>query len=150
MKLPSRRVLGIAVVASLALNLFLGGLMAGDWLMGRTAPPPFAPMMSFSSMRHALGHDARPMVEAVMHQHHESIQHQIDAVRTARRDVAAALSAEPFDRAQLETALARMRAEVGQAQTAFHGAFVDVVSNLTLDQRQQLAKESQRRRRPNF
>jgi len=148
--MPSQRVLGIAVVASLALNLFLGGLMAGDWLRGRTAPPPFAPMMSFSSMRHALGHDAKPMVESVMRQHHESIRRHIDDVRTARRDVAAAIGAEPFDRAQLETALARMRAEVGQAQTAFHGAFADVVGNLTPEQRQQLAKESQRRRRPGF
>jgi len=146
--MPSRRLLTALVVASLAVNLFLAGLLAGDWLMGRYGPPPFAPAINPSWMRHALGPDAERMVAPVMRRHMDEIREHIEATRRARRAVGAALTAEPFDRAALEDALARIRTQNAEAQAAFHGAFVDVADKLSPEQRAELAKESQRRRRP--
>ena len=150
MRAPSPRLLGVIVVISLAVNLFLAGLVGGDWIMGRPGPPPFGPTMNFTWMRHALGPEAMPMIEPVMQRHRESMHRQVEGLRAQRREVGLALTAEPFERARLEGALARMRTQAMEAQTTFHGAFVDAVSNLTPEQRQELAKESQRRRRPNF
>ncbi len=150
MRMPSPRLIGAALVLSLVVNLFLAGLVAGDWLMGRIGPPPLAPTMNLSWMRHALGPDAEPMIEPAMRRHHGSIRQHVESMRMARREVRAALVAQPFDRAALEGALARMRTQGMEAQTAFHGVLIDVASTLTAEQRQELAKESQRRRRPNF
>jgi uncharacterized membrane protein len=150
MKMPSPRFMGVIVLVSLAANLFLAGLLAGDWLRGRFNPPPYAASMNFSAMRHALGPEAGAVIEPVMRQHREMMHRQVDAVRAARREVGAALAAEPFDRTRLEESLSRMRGRGMEAQAAFHAVFVDVVAGLTLDQRQELARESQRRRRPDF
>jgi uncharacterized membrane protein len=151
MKQLSRRQFGIILIVSLAANLFLAGLVAGDWIMGRVGPrPPFGPATNFGWMRHAIGSDAEKIIEPVMQQHRDAMRRQMEGVRATRRDVGAALTAEPFDRARLESALARLRSQAAEAQTAFHGTFVDVVSNLTPEQRAALAKESQRRRRGPF
>ena len=54
----------------------------------------------------------------------------------------AALEAEPFDRQAYTDALAAMRSEMGEFYTAINAVMVDVVSQLTPEQRRAVVERS--------
>lgn len=127
------------LVVSLALNLLVAGLLAGAWL--RDGPPggtgrdpgfgPFAEALSDT--------DRRELRRAFM-AHMPEMRENRAAMRTDMQGVLAALRAQPFDAAALETAmdaaLSRMADRIGVGQrllvdrisamdAAERGAFAD-------------------------
>lgn len=153
----------LVLFASLAVNLFIGGLAVGRWVDDgwygrggphhghwRSGPPPEGPGPRW--LRRMVGEDGMPAVRAVWDRHQsiiDPLRAEADAARTA---VADTLAADPFVRADYEAALADMRAAMEAMHAATHAAVVDVVDSLSPEQRAAFAERARswadRRRAP--
>lgn len=134
--------IGLLLAGSLALNLFLIGILAGGWLAQRPGDgfdpaggPGFVPHMIRS-----LPQGAREAAVDRFVERRGAIRRQMIGLRQARRSVYSALTAEEFDRAELETALAGLREQVSALQAGIHEAIVEVASQLDAEDRQQMAE----------
>jgi uncharacterized membrane protein len=141
----------IALAASVAVNLFLGGFLTSRAFMHkqrrdhRTASGPFL------GPRGLLGPgglaNATPEVKNVLEQHREGLRNHRRRMHEARRAVAEALRAEPFERGRLEQALADARTATDASQAAMHAALVEVAATVGPEERRKLARASKRHRR---
>ncbi len=152
MTTPLARRLAIALVASLAINLFLGGMATSRWLFH--APPGAHDDAGPDGIGHfnrraahkALDPDTRRRVEAVWRDRIDDIRPRIRAARKARHDVMRELMAEPIDATALEAAYAALRARTDEAQTAVHGVLAEVAQMLPPDQRRRFFRAGLKRR----
>lgn len=116
----------VALVLSLAVNLFVAGLQFGHGL--RPGPQPvrrdmgevlgIVPPAARQAVREALG-DRRP-----------ELRQRLQALRAARQAAFASLAEPDFDPAAATRALARSRDEMVAAQAFVHGAPVDAASRV--------------------
>lgn len=140
--------LAVALAISVAVNLFIGGMIASAWLVQR--PPggfrAAGPLMMGQELA-ARDETARPAFAAVRDRHKRDIRRSFKSVQKARRAAHRALVAEDFDPAAFEAALAEVRSRTAGAQRALHAAFAELAANLSAAQRRRLA-EGMRRRRP--
>lgn len=133
------RRLAVALALSLAINLFLAGMMAAGWLAdgdgesaAREGPPPF--------LRHGLAEldeGARPAVEEVRHRHAREIVRLTREMRAARRETRQALAAPELDRTRLDAAFEDLRRRSADAQTAIHAMMLEIAETLGPAQRKQ-------------
>jgi Spy/CpxP family protein refolding chaperone len=142
-----KRWLVIALVISAAFNLFALGFIAARALRphghGHGPHAEHGPFMGpRGMMREAFGSETRPLVDKVMARHGESLRGERMELRRARRAVRDALLQEPFDAAQLERALAGLRARTDSSQQHMHEALVELARTLPLEQRKRLAKRA--------
>ena len=142
---PTRRRRGwirFLLVASLALNLFLVGMLAG----GRLAQWPFVgfdPAAGPGFVPHlvrSLPPAARTLAEDEFADRRTAIRRQVVELRREHRTIYRVLAAEHFDRAALENTLADMRAKVSNLQLSIHQALIDVADQLDAEGRQQMAE----------
>jgi uncharacterized membrane protein len=101
----------ILLVVSLALNLLVVGIFAGArFLHPFGAPGPFASSFGFSLVRFGLtrGGETREETRRVLSENKGKIDPLRKELRAARRGVADALSAEPFDPVQFRAAQSRV------------------------------------------
>lgn len=135
---PASRKLAVGLALSVALNMFLlGVLVARMWPTQRHA---------FGGPGRALFHadeafrGDEPRMKRILRAHKGELMAQRRAAREARRKVRAALEAEPFDRAQLDRELQGLRAETQRSQEALHRAFLDLATQATPEQRRRLGR----------
>ena len=139
-----------ALIVSLGLNLFVGGLMLGHRLNR-------LPHGAFVSERHERAEEKRRifsfidrMASALPAGDREKFLAVIDGYRgelaqadknfrEARNKVRTAMSADNFDRAALENAFADVSARMMDVQKVLHAALTDAVSRLPPDARKRLA-----------
>ncbi len=122
--------LAIALVLSVLLNVFLSGMLAARTV--RRGPAGLAgrdrgaaPML-------------RPGPAEMWRRQASGLEGPRQAVESARRGVRAALTADPFDAAALEAALARLRADSSEAQMAFHRSLVSMARDMKAEDRRAL------------
>lgn len=133
----------IALVVSAALNLFGLGFIAARSLHPPHMHGEHGPFMGpRGMMREGFGPEARPMLDKIMERHGASLRGEHGELRKARRAVRDALLQEPFDPAQLERALAGLRARTDSSQARMHEALVELARTLPLDQRKLLARRA--------
>jgi uncharacterized membrane protein len=126
----------IALAVSLALNLLVVGLVAGA-VLNRPGPgdAPAIRTLGLGPFALALPREAR-----------DDIRHRIEGdLEDVRRDRAEigqsllalrrALLAEPFDREAAARALGRSREAAAALQAQGHGALLDTLEDMTLDER---------------
>ena len=128
---------------SLALNLFLAGMMAGRWLhrgkpgegmgMGRVVPP-----------------ESQPVARRVMASHRAAMGERSREARESRKRAIEALSAEPFDAARASAALKEFRAKAALVDDEMNTAMVELAGALPPGQRAQAAKNLERGGGPRF
>lgn len=138
---------GLLLVASLALNLFIGGLVLGR-LIHPPGPPPPAPSAMLSGPGGAFdGLDGSYRDKAVRRLKDRSgeLRGHFQGLREAREAVSRAMLAEPFDRAGLEEAFAGLRAVSEQTQAALHGLLVDAAEDMPAKERGSLLRGISRR-----
>jgi uncharacterized membrane protein len=139
------RWLTLLLLASLGVNLFIGGLAIGRWVdhgwdrkeRFDRPPPPDGPGPRW--LRRMVGEDGMDTVREVWQRHEatiEPLRREADAARSAVTDT---LSADPFVRADYEAALGRMRDAMDRMETAVHAAITDVVTSMTPEQRHAFA-----------
>jgi uncharacterized membrane protein len=137
--------LGFVLVASLALNLFLGGIVVGGWVAGGgPLPARWEPgaggLRAFPRLVQALPPEQRAEAAAVLAEHRGEIRRRFIALHRARRDVFEAMTRETVDRAALEQAFAGLRERMTAAQAAVQEALIEVSISLPPEQRRALAE----------
>ncbi len=143
--LKSRR-WAIALMASLALNLFLGGVFAASWRAHDDARDTVAPNpMAVLWARESLGEPARATLRRIWAKHGAEVRPLVRQMRAARRQVSDQLAADDFDPEALARALADLRAKTQVSQSAMHAAMVELAADLTAEERRHLAKAGMHR-----
>ena len=138
-----KRWIVIALVISVAFNLFALGFIAARALHHRQSHENHGPFMGPRGlMREGFGPHARPMLDKVMERHGDELRKARGELKRSRREVRDALLAEPFDAPRLELALARLRAQTDGTQAHMHEALVELASSLPLEQRKHLARRA--------
>ena len=137
-----------ALFASLAVNLFLGGVLAGEWVRGKAPSPtaaaldPAPPANGETVVRGiiqralaAIPAEQRGAVEQRLAGHRLEIQRANRELRAARERVRDFFLADPIDRPALERAYAEQRERNLALQTATQRAVLDAMIDLPLETR---------------
>lgn len=152
----SARTISIVLFLSLALNLFLGGMLTVGWITRRAFEParggPGPSEMLFHAGE-ALGGGQHPRLRSVIDPRKPALVGHRRAIRSARTEVVQALEAEPFDRQRLSRGLAALRRETASSQAILHESLVELAQGMNVEQRRRMAtlaiaKERGPRRRP--
>lgn len=134
----SQRLWGIALGVSLTLNIFCLAALLTNLLVPAQGPDHKRPPLPAEAR--ALFHQIDPRRQPGFHDSIRSLREDREAVRDA-------LTAEPFDAAQLEQALARLRSSETRKAELAHRKIAEVAAQLDAEQRQHLARFVERRRR---
>ena len=135
---------GLAV--SLMMNLLLVGIVIGR-LSGFGPPPGMGPdpTAGFSRVLGFLGDERRAQIVPGLHHQLSDLIPTLHQMRGNQRHVFETLTADPFDPAALEQALAQLRTNLTAAQIASHHSFVEMAKSLTSDERKELARAMRHR-----
>ncbi len=138
----------VILVASLALNLALVGYLAGRSSSGKLYSNP-DPTRGFPRWAMTLPDERREALRPTFFQAEK--RRQMRALRAQHETLHSAVASDPFDAAALAQALADMRTAMAELELANHAAFQEFVSQLTPEERLELAAHLERpryRRRP--
>jgi uncharacterized membrane protein len=142
-----RRWLAIVLIASLAVNAFLLGAFATDFLRifgwRHGPPPPGQPPVSFE-LRWLEGRlppaaFAR-MQEAVAEGRPDTLRH-FDRLKELRLELGRLVAEPEPDRAAIDAQLAEIRAELGRMQAGVQGRVMDALVALPPETRAKLAEK---------
>lgn len=142
-----RRWMRIGLIASVALNLFLAGVV-GVWAVkpmfhDRGGPPGGATTIADRMASRLPDADGKVLRQA-FEKHHEEMRKLFDEARAAQRDSRRALRATPFDPAAFAAAAQRSSAARGAAQDAFSQAMGEAAAAMSPDGRAKLGQPPQR------
>ena len=147
----SRR-LGIVLLLSLALNLFLGGVIVSQWMFEPASiiddrGPRF---INRRAGLDALDPENREKVEAIWRADRREFRAAWRAMRKSRRSVKAALTSEPFDREAFDSAHLELTTHVDRIRYLMSERLAKISAVLPPDERQQYfeAAFDRRDRRP--
>ncbi|WP_072392025.1 periplasmic heavy metal sensor [Hyphomicrobium sp. CS1GBMeth3] len=148
----SRR-LKYALIASLALNLLIVGAVAGTMIgFGKHHPPrghhPRGEDFGLMGLTRTLPEARRKEIRKQLRAERGKLRPLFEDIRTARREAADKLAAEPFDRAALEAAINT----AGERERAMRQQAVDIflgqAERLTPDERRTLAEWWRKKSQP--
>jgi len=123
---------------SLALNLFLAGMLTTRWLHRWRAAS--GPMGMGPASLHSLGPEGRPIAERVWASRRDELSTRARAAREARKRAAEALSSDPFDATKASSALADSRAKTMAAEESMNQAMVELAGALPAGERANLGQ----------
>lgn len=142
---PKRRrwVLPVLVV-SLALNLLFVGLVAGSWWRhGPSGSRDRIITGAVERLMQDLPEDKRGHAAQLLKQHRESVRPVRQQLRDARDAAKEAVLTEPFDEAKVQAALARFREIRTSQHKSMHAMVMDLMKQLTLEERKELLNHIQ-------
>ncbi len=142
MKRFSARTLGIALIISLAINLFVVGAIAVGFLFhqpGREAHSGRA--FSYWKARRSLDSETRDKVDAIWREAHPILRTRIRAAGEARREVRRQLRADPLDLKALEASYIELRDRTISAREALKEVLTKVALILNAEQRREYFKQ---------
>ncbi|WP_293397109.1 periplasmic heavy metal sensor [Nevskia sp.] len=130
------------LIASVALNLFLLGGIAGALLLG----PPRGPFMDRGMPPEGFGPGrmlspaGRERLHKLHQEDREALRPQLEALRSARKAIETAFAAEPFDRPAFDIAQQQMEAAEQGLAIAMGERVVRLAETLSADDRKAFAK----------
>jgi uncharacterized membrane protein len=129
--------LGAALVVSLALNLFFGGIIVGHRLgqRGDTDWQRLPARLKIERVLNALPENDAKVMRDLFEAQRADITQRFQALQSARRTIGAALKAAPFDPAAFATAYEAMQARSQDLQAAIHGVIKAAVPQLSAEGR---------------
>ncbi len=139
------RWLRLALVASVSLNLLLGGLIVGAAL--HRAPADHGATTPLRAAMRAGPAEARAAARAALAQRRPEYRGLRRAVDEARAAAAAAVASEPFEPERLAAALARLRKTQARMVTLGHEALIETVTRTPPEHRAQIARSLEARAR---
>lgn len=145
-----RRWLRIALIASVALNLFFVGIV-GVWavkpmLRDRHGPAELGANSFTERMASRLPDADKPILRQAFQKRHDDIRRLFEEARTAQRDARRSLRANPFDPDAFSAASDRARAARDAAQAAIHQAVREAATTMSQEGRTKLAEGPRGRR----
>lgn len=133
----SRWIIGV-IVASIALNLALIGFIVGK----QASPPPdFDVATAYPRWARTLPDARREELRPLVRQHLRTLRPRTAGMRQHTAAIADVIVKQPFDRAALERTLEQMRTELHRTRALSHASFVEFVSQLSVEERQQMAAD---------
>lgn len=142
-------VLGAALLLSLGLNLFLGGLIAGRGVGQRGGfDMQFTPgnlKVGIERVLRVLPEADATVMRGMFEAQRGDLRERFAALQTARRAVGQALRAEPFDAAVFTAAYETMQARSQEVQTAVHGVIMAAVPQMSAEGRLAIAERRWRK-----
>ncbi len=142
------RLLRGLLIASLAVNLFLGGVLIGGALIGRPAHllgGGFDSLMALREAAMALPDDGPAVLRGAFLERRGDLFGEVRGLHAARRDVRAAMTEEPFDPDRVAAAFATLRGQTADLQTLVHETLAQAMADLTPEQRHLFAEALARR-----
>lgn len=143
------RALTIALAASLAGNLFLGGLIIGAQLRerGQEASAPPARGARLEALSERLDPPEAEALRELLRQRSEAAEPRLANLRVARRELDAVMAQPAYDPAAARAALARVRAEEVALRTEVDEALLQFARRLDSEERAALAPLLRKHRR---
>ena len=143
----------IALVASLGLNIFAVGFLAGR-MIHKDSPPPIENAVPrgienpFRLLRHAdaLPAESREAFRDAIRSELPSMRAQRHAQRAAHKRLAALLAAEEWDRAAIQKEFDALAVSQNEQRQVFNDAFLNAFETLSAEDRRLLMALSQDRR----
>lgn len=128
------RTMKIIFTLSVVLNVMLIGALGGFFYKRMTHMPHHDP-----ALRESLDPQTRHLMARQFRAHKEEIGENIKAMRVVRQDIMTVMSAEEFDRAAYDQAVARL--VQGQDTRMKHQAMMigDIAGDLSVEERRKLA-----------
>lgn len=131
---------------SLALNLFLGGLIAGALVTGaRERERPPSRRMSYLTAAERLDENDAARLRALLTQKAEDTRPRVQALRAARREAEAAMAAPDYRPDAVRAALERARTEEMALRREVDDSVIAFALTLDPDERQAIAPIFRRR-----
>lgn len=131
------------LVASLALNLFLAGLVVGSLMVWNWRPPGPPPRPPFQMMLHEASGKLSPeglkKLSELADELETDFRKTMDGAEKQRATIRDALLREPFDPAAFAVALDDMFASFSQKRANTNRRFAEVIATLSPADRRQLA-----------
>lgn len=141
--------LGTALLVSLGLNLFLGGIVAGRGVGARGGidfqMTPANLKQGIERVMRVLPPADAEVMRGLFEAQRPEIRQRFEALQQARKAVGAALKAEPFDATVFNAAYATMQARTQEVQAAIHGVIKAAVPRLSPEARRAIAERRWRR-----
>jgi uncharacterized membrane protein len=129
MRWSTPRMLAIALLATVALNLFLGSVIAGHWL--RAEPRGWSAATLIERRAERLAAPDAALLRAAFAQRQADLDGRFEALRAARAAAREAVAAEPLDVDALAAALAEIRARTDATQAGFHELYLALAPQLS-------------------
>jgi len=144
----SQRGLGIALIVSLGINLFLAGMIvtAAVYHKGGRGWAGTDRLYPHRSARRALEGESRGKVDTIWREARPDLRMRIREVRRARRDIRRQLRAETLDRSALDKAFAELRASSAGAHGAMHAVIGRIAESLSAEERRSYFRRQHWRR----
>lgn len=145
------RRLSIALLASLALNLFLGGMLSSQWIFAdRHDRPRHVGRFDREGARAAIGEQHRAAVDAIWQRHKTALRGRVREVREVRRRLRQQLVAEQLDQAALAQTYEELHARGLAARNLLGKPLAEIAAALPAEQRKRyfqagFAKSGKRR-----
>jgi hypothetical protein len=138
-------VLGAALVVSLALNLFFGGVIVGHRVGGRGGDfdlqmTPAKLKLGLERVLRALPDNDAKVVRDLFAAQRADLTQRFQALQDARKAIGAALKAKPFDPAAFTSAYEAMQARSRELQDALHGVIKAAIPQLSAEGRAAIAQ----------
>lgn len=141
-----RRWFGIALFASLAVNLFLVGILVGGLASGRPhglpfgGPPRGGPDIVRGGQFSQLSEASRERMAAILEDRSDAMRGRVRAMRSAQREAARVLSADSYDAEKAAAALRELRLRTEELQAEIHAALATVARDLSQEERARLSR----------
>lgn len=138
MSKPKAMLYASVLLISLALNLFLGGLLIG-WTWLKMPPPHQDDFVSGNPFEilHAVP-EARDKLDPILRRHTPDIGPKLEQMHLARHAIRDQLRQDEVDIDALRTSLTTLRQAEMAMHSASHETFLAIIAELTPAQRQQL------------
>lgn len=139
------------LLLSLALNLALGAaLVAMHWQHrhpghAEAGERRWARVPTPRHLLRVLEEPDRTILREVFQRHRENLRSHYHPLGVARRELAEALRAEPFDPAAMQRAFDRMRGAEGGTANAMHAFMLELATRISADGRQRIARQLEKR-----
>ena len=143
-------ILKLVLVISLGVNLAIGGLALGVWAIDKPKRPPSPDAVAFLSF--ALPKEHRDALRKQLVSRRAELRANRAAIHDLRREMIAALQAEPFDITVIEDILQRQRERFLALGELAHNALLERIELLTPEERaiyvESLKRQDRRLPRP--
>jgi uncharacterized membrane protein len=143
--MSSKRGLIVALIVSLCINLALVGFLLGRASSFEFRRDAINPMWGVARIFRELPEVRREELRSHFRAHRQAMRPDLQGIRRAQTDLGAALLADPFDRAELESALDSFRDHLHASQISSNSAFAALVESLTAEERALLVRRMQDR-----
>jgi uncharacterized membrane protein len=132
------KMLGGALLCSVALNLFLGGMLISRIKSAHQAGAEPKIERMIERMAASVSESDGQVLRTVFRSHQAEIAQRVAALRDAREEARKAFGAEPFNETGLEAAFAQQRQRRQAVHEAIHGVLVEAAPRLSAEGRRKL------------